>query len=63
MHTPSKSPRMLRSDIDNDVSKSMVELMTVSLKKRKAGRAVRFIYNREMPENIKNLLMKKLKLF
>ena len=37
-------------DIDNDVSKSFLELLREGVKKRRAGEAVRFIYDAEMPE-------------
>lgn len=47
-------------EIDNDVSKSFLELMRESVKKRKKGEAVRFVYDNTMPEDLLNLLIKKL---
>jgi len=47
-------------EIDNDVSKSFLELMSESVKKRKKGEAVRFVYDGSMPEDLLTLLTKKL---
>ncbi len=47
-------------EIDNDVSKSFLELISVSVKKRKLGEAVRFVYDIRMPEPLKKMLTKKL---
>lgn len=47
-------------EIDNDVSKSFLELMSESVKKRKKGEAVRFVYDSAMPEDLLTLLTKKL---
>lgn len=47
-------------EIDNDVSKSFLELMSESVKKRKKGEAVRFVYDNAMPEDLLGLLAKKL---
>ncbi|MEA3505700.1 MAG: polyphosphate kinase 1 [Bacteroidota bacterium] len=49
-------------DVDNDVSKSFVELMTESVKKRKRGDTVSFLYDSKMPDKILKKLTKKLKL-
>lgn len=46
-------------DIDNDVLKSFLELMRESVKKRKAGEAVRFIYDSEMPEPLLRKVLRK----
>lgn len=46
-------------DIDNDVSKSFLELMSESVKKRRAGEAVRFIYDKDMPEGLLRTILKK----
>jgi polyphosphate kinase len=46
-------------DIDNDVSKSFLELMSESVKKRRAGEAVRFIYDKDMPEDLLRIILKK----
>jgi polyphosphate kinase len=47
-------------EIDNDVSKSFLELMSVSVKKRKLAEAVRFVYDNTMPEDILKIIIKKL---
>ncbi len=44
-------------DIDNDVSKSFVELISKSIKQRKRGEPVRFVFDNQIPEvMIKNLV-------
>jgi polyphosphate kinase len=47
-------------EIDNDVSKSFLELLSESVKKRKTGEAVRFVYDNSMPDDLLKLLTKKL---
>ena len=47
-------------DIDNDVSKSFLEIMSESVKKRKKGLPVRFIYDKEIPEDLLKKIIKKL---
>jgi polyphosphate kinase len=54
-----KMTRDSELDIDNDVSKSFLELMSESVKKRKKGEAVRFIYDAEMPEPLLKTVLKK----
>ncbi|MCF8230013.1 MAG: polyphosphate kinase 1 [Bacteroidales bacterium] len=46
-------------DIDNDVSKSFVELMSESVKQRKRGEPVRFVFDKEIPERLLKKLSKK----
>ena len=55
-----KFTRDAEMDFENDVSKSFLEVMTESLKQRKMGTPVRFIYDRSMPQDLLLLLMKKL---
>ncbi|MBW6490400.1 MAG: polyphosphate kinase 1 [Lentimicrobium sp.] len=55
-----KFTRDAELDIDNDVSKSFLEIMTESLKQRKLGAAVRFIYDKTMPEDLLKLIKNKL---
>lgn len=55
-----KFTRDAELDIDNDVSKSFLELMSESVKKRKKGNPVRFVYDREMPKELLNKILKKL---
>lgn len=47
-------------DIDNDVSKSFLELLQISVKNRKLGNPTRFIYDQEMPAEMLQFLLKKL---
>lgn len=47
-------------DIDEDISKSLTEKIGKSLKKRKRGLPVRFVYDREMPEDLLNFLITKI---
>lgn len=57
-----KITRDAELDIDDDISKSFMEKMSHSLKKRKIGKPVRLIYDREMPEDLLQFLLKKLKM-
>lgn len=54
-----KFTRDAEMDIDNDVSKSFLELMTESVKQRKKGEPVRFVYDENIPEDLLKVLMKK----
>ena len=55
-----KFTRDAELDIDNDVSKSFLEIMTESLKQRKLGAPVRFIYDKNMPGKLLAMLKQKL---
>ncbi len=55
-----KFTRDAELDIDNDISKSFMELMSDSIKKRKKGSAVRFVYDKEMPDRLQKRLLRKL---
>jgi len=57
-----KITRDAELDIDDDISKSFMEKMSNSLKKRKTGKPVRLIYDRNMPEDLKNFIFKKMKI-
>lgn len=57
-----KLTRDAELDIDNDVSKSFMERMTDSLKQRKQGRPVRFIYDESMPKSLLKMLADRLKI-
>lgn len=57
-----KMTRDAELDIDDDISKSFMEKITHSLKKRKKGKPVRVIYDRNMPEDLKAFIFKKMKL-
>lgn len=55
-----KLTRDAELDIDNDVSKSMLEKITKSVKARKQGQPVRFVYDAAMPNDMLKYIMKKL---
>lgn len=55
-----KFTRDAELDIDNDVSKSFLEIMSESLKQRKLGAPVRFIYDKTMPSELLSILKNKL---
>jgi len=55
-----KFTRDAELDIDNDVSKSFLELMTEGLKQREIAPPVRFVYDRHMPERLLKQLLAKL---
>ena len=55
-----KFTRDAELDIDNDVSKSFLEIMSESLKQRKLGAPVRFIYDKTMPAELLGILKNKL---
>ena len=57
-----KFTRDAELDVDYDVSKSFIEAMAESIKKRKRGMPVRFVYDEEMPKKLLDKLRKKLKL-
>jgi polyphosphate kinase len=57
-----KLTRDAELDIDNDVTKSMVEKLSKSLTKRKKGAAVRLIYDHKMTPDLFDFLLRKMKL-
>lgn len=57
-----KLTRDAELDIDNDISKSLVEKISGSLKKRKKGEPVRFVYDRRIAPDLLLFLRKKLKM-
>jgi polyphosphate kinase len=57
-----KMTRDAELDLDDDISKSFIEKMELSLKKRKIGVPVRLIYDREMPGDLLKFIIKKMKL-
>lgn len=57
-----KLTRDAELDIDHDISKSFMELMSESIKKRKKGSPVRFVYDNDMPEALNKKLNRKLKI-
>lgn len=55
-----KFTRDAELDIDTDVSKSFLELMSEGLKQREVASPVRFVYDRYMPERLLKQLLAKL---
>lgn len=55
-----KLTRDAELDIDHDVSKSMLEKITKSVKDRKKGQPVRFVYDSTMSKEMLSFIMKKL---
>jgi polyphosphate kinase len=57
-----KITRDAELDIDNDVSRSYIERLAESLKQRKKGRPVRFVYDQEMPGVLLDTLCQRMKI-
>ena len=57
-----KITRDAELDIDDDVSKSFLEKMSESLKQRKRGVPVRFVYDDDIPKKLLKRITKKLKI-
>ena len=57
-----KITRDAEIDIDTDVSKSFLEVMTESLKQRKRGIPVRFVYDKSIPQDLLKILTKRLEI-
>lgn len=55
-----KLTRDAELEIDNDVSKSLIEKISKSIKARKQGQPVRFVYDAAMPDDMLKYIMKKL---
>lgn len=53
-----KLTRDAELDVDNDVSKSMIEKISNSLKARKKGQPVRFVYDSAMPADMLKFIFK-----
>ncbi len=56
-----KLTRDAELDIDNDVSKSFIERLSDSLKQRKKGKPVRFVYDQQMPKRMFKTLTQRLR--
>lgn len=54
-----KFTRDAELDIDNDISRSFLETMSLSLKQRVENQPVRFIYDRSMPESLLKVVTRK----
>ncbi len=57
-----KITRDAELDIDSDVSKSWMEKISKSVKQRKRGQPVRFLYDEKIPADLLNFILKKIKL-
>ncbi|MEZ4721310.1 MAG: hypothetical protein R2813_05465 [Flavobacteriales bacterium] len=57
-----KITRDAELDLDNDISKSFLEKMKKSLKARKKGAPVRFVFDAEMPKEMQKYLARKMNL-
>lgn len=57
-----KVTRDAELDIDDDISKSFIEKMEASLKQRIKGTPVRLIYDEEIPDDLFDFIMKKMKI-
>lgn len=57
-----KFTRDAELDLENDVSKSFIEIMAESLKQRKKGVPVRFIHDKNMPDELLEHVLKKFKI-
>lgn len=57
-----KLTRDAELDIEDDVMKSFFEKISEGLKQRERGEPVRFVYDREMPEDLLNIILDGLKM-
>jgi polyphosphate kinase len=57
-----KLTRDAELELNDDISESYIDKVTRSLQQRKTGDPVRFVYDREMPQDLLRFLVKKLKL-
>ncbi len=57
-----KFTRDAELDLDDDISVSFMEKIRKSIKKRKIGEPVRFVYDEKMPEDLLNFLLQRLNL-
>ncbi len=55
-----KFTRDAELEIDNDISRSFMEIISDSLKQRKTGNPVRFVVDRDMPEDMLSFFKKKI---
>jgi polyphosphate kinase len=54
-----KLSRDAELDIDDDVTSSMIEKISKSLKKRTVGSPVRFVYDRDLPRDLLDFILKR----
>lgn len=57
-----KMTRDAELEMDNDLSKSMAEKISKSLKQRKRGKPVRMVYDQQIPPDLLNFILKKTKM-
>ena len=55
-----KITRDAELDIDDDLTESWIDKLSKSLKNRKIGNPVRFVYDKKMPEDLLDFLLKRL---
>src|SRR5690606_29031269 len=55
-----KLTRDAELDIDDDLDESLMEKLSKSINKRKSGEPVRFVYDKTMPDDLKEYLMDRL---
>ncbi len=55
-----KLTRDAELDIDNDISKSFLEIISSSVSDRKSGQPVRFVYDQHIPKNLLNYLVREI---
>ena len=57
-----KFTRDAELDIDDDISTSLLEQIAKSIENRKVGDPVRFVYDKDMPDDLRYFLLKQLKI-
>ncbi len=57
-----KVTRDAELDFDNDVAEGILEKLNKSLRKRKKGLPVRLVYDKSIPDNLLNFLLKQMKI-
>ena len=57
-----KLTRDAQFDISDDITKSFYEKIAKSIKDRKKGQVVRFVYDRDMPNDMRDFLLAKIKM-
>jgi polyphosphate kinase len=55
-----KFTRDAELDIDDDISKSLISIISKSVKGRKQGNPVRFVYDQEIPQDLLDFVLKKM---
>ncbi|MFZ6051784.1 polyphosphate kinase 1 [Halocola ammonii] len=58
-----KITRDAELDIDEDISQGLIEKMSNSIAKRKRGDYVRFVYDKNIPDDLLDFILKKMKVY